>query len=352
MKQEAEAARVLALNGGSSSIRFAAYGLGDTSGRVLLHGHLSRIGLPGTTLTVADGQHSPTRVPVAVADQPAAVAFLLDWLEQHAGFSTIRAVGHRVVHGMAHHAPERITPELVAELRRCRAFDPDHLPGQLALIEGLQQRHPQLPQFACFDTAFHHDMPRVAQLLPLPRRFEAQGLRRYGFHGISCAYLLEELGRLAGSAVANGRVLLAHLGSGASLAAVHHGRSLDAQVPPLAFVALQAQYPQARNVQWKRAQGWYQASYTQSQVRRLVRFNPNGEVRATGTAVALGTLPLPVRLTLTNRYPSRKFCQADQITNARTKGITYEMATCEHFISSTVILTANGVKVSPAHREQ
>lgn len=155
------------------------------------------------------------------------MAFLLDWLAAHADFGVIRAVGHRVVHGMAHHAPERITPALLAELRQFRAFDPDHLPGELALIEALQQRHPHLPQFACFDTAFHHAMPRVAQQLPLPRRFEAQGLRRYGFHGLSYAYLMEERGRRAGPEAANGRVILAHLGNGASLAAVHNGRSLD-----------------------------------------------------------------------------------------------------------------------------
>jgi acetate kinase len=219
-------ARVLALNGGSSSIKFAVYGLGETS-ECDLHGHLDRIGLPGTTLKVAGAGQSATSIPVAAADQRVAVAFLLDWLEKHADFDTIRAVGHRVVHGMAHYAPERITPSLVAELWQFRAFDPDHLPGELALIEALQKRYPQLPQFACFDTAFHHDMPRVAQLLPLPRRFEAQGLKRYGFHGISYAYLMEELDRRAGTTVANGRVILAHLGNGASLAAVHHGRSLD-----------------------------------------------------------------------------------------------------------------------------
>ncbi|MDQ2793825.1 MAG: acetate/propionate family kinase [Bacteroidota bacterium] len=224
--QAATAGRVLALNGGSSSIKFAVYGLGEASERGL-HGHLDRIGRPGPTLTTADGDQPATTVSVAAADQPAAVAFLLDWLEAHVNFSAIAAVGHRVVHGMAHHAPERITPALVAELRQFRAFDPDHLPGELALIEGLQKRHPQLPQFACFDTAFHHDMPQVAQQLPLPRRFAAQGLRRYGFHGLSYAYLIAELGRLAGPKVANGRVILAHLGNGASLAAVHHGRSLD-----------------------------------------------------------------------------------------------------------------------------
>ena len=224
--QAEPAGRVLALNGGSSSIKFAIYGLEEAAERGL-HGHLDRIGLPGTTLTVADAGQPLATVSMAATDQRAAVDFLLDWLAANADFGTIQAVGHRVVHGMAHHVPERITPALVAELHQFRAFDPDHLPGELALIEALQQRHPNLPQFACFDTAFHHDMPRVAQLLPLPRRFEARGLRRYGFHGLSYAYLLEELGRLAGPEVANGRVILAHLGNGASLAAVHHGRSLD-----------------------------------------------------------------------------------------------------------------------------
>lgn len=118
------------------------------------------------------------------------------------------------------------------------------------------------------------------------------------------------------------------------------------QVPPLAFVALQELYPQAQNVKWKKAQGWYQASYSQSQARRLVRFNPNGDVEATGTAVALGTLPLPVRRTLTDHYPSRKICQADKIINTQTGGLTYEMATCESFISNTIILTANGLKAT------
>ena len=156
----------------------------------------------------------PGRRPPPLRWPPATTAppwlFLLDWLAAHADSGVIRAVGHRVVHGMAHHAPERITPALLAELRQFRAFDPDHLPGELALIEALQQRHPHLPQFACFDTAFHHAMPRVAQQLPLPRRFEAQGLRRYGFHGLSYAYLMEERGRRAGPEAANGRVILAH----------------------------------------------------------------------------------------------------------------------------------------------
>ena len=115
----------------------------------------------------------------------------------------------------------------MADLRQLTAYDPDHLPGEIALIEAFQHRHPQLRQVACFDTAFHKNMPRVAQLLPLPRRYAAQGLRRYGFHGLSYSYLLAELGRRAGPAAAQGRVILAHLGSGASLAAVRGGQPQD-----------------------------------------------------------------------------------------------------------------------------
>src|SRR5208337_1625538 len=109
---------------------------------------------------------------------------------------------------------------MIEELRRLSPFDPDHMPEEIQLTEAFHRRFPDLPQVACFDTAFHHDMPRVAQLLPIPRRYEAQGVRRYGFHGLSYAFLMEELERLAGPEAAQGRVILAHLGNGASLAAV------------------------------------------------------------------------------------------------------------------------------------
>jgi acetate kinase len=116
---------------------------------------------------------------------------------------------------------------MVEELRRLSPFDPEHLPEEILLTEAFHRRFPELPQVACFDTAFHHDLPRVAQLLPIPRRYEAQGVRRYGFHGLSYAFLMGELARLAGTEVAQGRVILAHLGNGASLAAVHRGKSMD-----------------------------------------------------------------------------------------------------------------------------
>jgi acetate kinase len=128
---------------------------------------------------------------------------------------------------MKHTEPELVTPELLAELHRISPYDPDHLPREIELIEAFRQRHPKLPQLACFDTAFHQTMPRVAKLLPIPRRFDAKGIQRYGFHGLSDAYLMEELARLGDPAATKGRVILAHLGNGASLAAVRDGKSID-----------------------------------------------------------------------------------------------------------------------------
>jgi acetate kinase len=153
----------------------------------------------------------------------------MDYLEERPGHEdTLAAVGHRVVHGGPRYSePQRLTPELVEELRRLGPFDPEHLPEEILLIEACRLRFPSLPQVACFDTEFHHDLPRLARMFPIPRRYEAQGVRRYGFHGLSYAFLMGELVRLAGAEAARGRVVLAHLGSGASLAAVYEGRSVD-----------------------------------------------------------------------------------------------------------------------------
>src|SRR5262249_5065176 len=141
---------------------------------------------------------------------------------------TLSCVGHRVVHGGPKYwEPQRITPEMIKELHQLSPFDPEHLPEEILLAEAFCHRFPELPQVACFDTAFHHDLPRVARQLAIPRRYEAKGVRRYGFHGLSCAYLIEELARLADARVAKGRVILAHLGSGASITAVCDGRSVD-----------------------------------------------------------------------------------------------------------------------------
>jgi acetate kinase len=217
---------VLTINAGSSSIRFAVYEASETP-RLRLDGKIDRIGLSGTNLIVNDPAGKP-QVPrrLAAADQGTAVAFLLDWLEAQPVFASVKAAGHRVVHGMKHSEPERVTPKLLAELRRITPYAPDHLPREIGLIEAFRRRHPRVPQVACFDTAFHRTMPAVAKLLPIPRRYAAKGVERYGFHGLSYAYLMEELGRLDLPAT-KGRVILAHLGNGASLAAVRHGKSID-----------------------------------------------------------------------------------------------------------------------------
>ena len=218
---------LLTLNGGSSSIRFALYTGGEPMRR-LLNGKVDRVGLSGTSLTSTDaaGQSLEGRT-VDPAVHRSAVAFLLDWLETQSAFASVKAVGHRVVHGMAHSEPEQVTPELLDELHRITPYDPEHLPLEIELIEAIRQRHPALPQVVCFDTAFHRTMPRVASILPIPRRFEAAGVRRYGFHGLSYQYLMEELARLGDPAATKGRVILAHLGNGASLAAVQDGRGID-----------------------------------------------------------------------------------------------------------------------------
>ena len=219
---------VLTINGGSSSIRFALY---DTAATLVprLRGKIERIGLAGTNLSVADPDTGKLilRRDLAAGDHRSAADAMLDWLERQPLFATVEAVGHRVVHGMSHTAPERVTPALLQELRRISPYDPEHLPREIELIETLQRRHPRLPQVACFDTAFHRSMPRVASLLPIPRRYFAEGVQRYGFHGLSYAYLMQELARIGDPAAAKGRVILAHLGNGASLAAVLDGRSAD-----------------------------------------------------------------------------------------------------------------------------
>ncbi len=220
--------RVLTINGGSSSIKFALF---EASGalRRILGGELERIGTPQASLRVNGTKLSDSfSRPVAAANHTAAVDALMGWIEEHSGRDALAAVGHRVVHGGPNYSePRQVTAEMVEELHRLSPFDPEHLPLEIELIEAFRQRHPRLPQVACFDTAFHRTMPRVATLLPIPRRYEAQGVRRYGFHGLSYEFLMTELARLGDPAATKGRAILAHLGNGASLAAVRDGKSID-----------------------------------------------------------------------------------------------------------------------------
>jgi acetate kinase len=195
---------ILTINAGSSSLRFAMFSSGARPAR-LLDGKMERIG----------------------GEAAAAIADRLVQQLQAQSRAAPDAIGHRVVHGMLHSQPERVSQTLLTELRRIAAFDPEHLPREIELIEAMQDRYPDVPQVACFDTAFHRGMPPKATLLAIPRRYAAKGVQRYGFHGLSYTFLMQELRRLGDPAASRGRVILAHLGSGASLAAVLDGRGID-----------------------------------------------------------------------------------------------------------------------------
>lgn len=231
LEQSATEQCVLVINGGSSSLKFAAYRSAGQAGErpvCVMSGKIDRIGRTDATLSISDakGRHEPRVVP---ADTHAVcvpkVAELLRFAEPRI---VVRAIGHRVVHGgNLYYAPHRIDPALIGQLRRLSSFAPAHMPAQIALIEAFGACYPDLPQIACFDTAFHRDMPRVARLLPIPRRYTEAGVQRYGFHGLSYTYLMNELERQAGTQAAQGRIILAHLGNGASMAAVYHGRTID-----------------------------------------------------------------------------------------------------------------------------
>jgi acetate kinase len=220
--------RILTINGGSSSIKFALFEAGDSLERIL-DGGIDRIGPPEATLRVKGVNQADNFSRLVTApDHTAAVGALMDWIEERSGRDALTAVGHRVVHGGPKYSqPQRITAEMLEDLHRLSPFDPEHLPEEILLTEAFHRRFPDLPQVACFDTAFHHDLPRVARLLPIPRRYETQGVRRYGFHGLSYAFLMGELARLSGAKATQGRIILAHLGNGASLAAVRDSKSID-----------------------------------------------------------------------------------------------------------------------------
>ena len=219
---------ILTINGGSSSIKFAMFTANEPP-QPILRGQIERIGMPEPMLSVQGNDRGEgVKRPIAATDHTTAVAALMDWIDAHENAGSLIAVGHRVVHGGPnYHEPQRLTPPLLTELRRLTPLDPEHLPEEILLIDAFQQRFPNLAQIACFDTAFHHELPRVARLLPIPRRYEAEGVRRYGFHGLSYEYLLSEIIRTDGAGAARGRIILAHLGNGASLAAVRDGKPID-----------------------------------------------------------------------------------------------------------------------------
>ena len=219
---------VLAINAGSSSIKFSLYQKDEPPKRRCF-GKIDRIGLDGTNLTYSDpARNQMISRKIGASDHMLAANFLIDLLQEQVGFASVMAVGHRIVNGGPKYwQPQLVTKELLNELRRISPYDLEHLPSEIELVDLFSERFRNLPQVACFDTAFHYDMPRVARILPIPRSFGEKGIQRYGFHGLSYAFLMEELAREASAEVAQGRVILAHLGNGASLAAVRGGKSID-----------------------------------------------------------------------------------------------------------------------------
>lgn len=228
MQSAPELPAVLIVNAGSSSVKWALFEAGASPVRVAA-GRIERIGLPDGIVTMTrGGTGRDQRRRAQIPNHAAAVQVLIDQLTQSGQGRSLQAIGHRVVHGGSRYTdPERISAAVMEELRRLSPYDPEHLPAELNLIEALGMRYPGIPQVACFDTGFHQHLPPVARLMAIPRRYEKLGIRRYGFHGLSYAYLMEELERVAGHEAARGKVILAHLGNGASMAAVQNGVSID-----------------------------------------------------------------------------------------------------------------------------
>jgi len=218
---------ILTINTGSSSLKAALYEVGEAATRKL-SGRFERIGLPGGRVRLISGagavlidQH------VDLRDHGAALNIMLTWLRDHCPDLKLDAAGHRVVHGgIRFQEPQHITPEMVAILQGFVSLDPDHMPQAIQAIQAAIRAYPDLPQVACFDTAFHRRMPRVAQMYPLPGYLFDEGMIRFGFHGLSYEYITQELQSIAPQE-ARGRVIIAHLGNGASLAAVHDGIGID-----------------------------------------------------------------------------------------------------------------------------
>ncbi|OQW32685.1 MAG: acetate kinase [Nitrospira sp. SG-bin1] len=219
---------ILTVNGGSSTLKFALFQAGNPPARGVA-GSFDRIGSPDGMFTWRDARVGTVeRQTIEVSDHVACIEPLMACVKDMLVHHPLRAIGHRVVHGgRRYRESQLVTPMIMEELRRLSPSDPEHLPAEIELITGFARRYPHLPQVACFDTAFHQRMPAVARLLAIPRRYYSAGVQRYGFHGLSYAYLMKELERVGAPQEYRGRVILAHLGNGASMAAVKNGQAID-----------------------------------------------------------------------------------------------------------------------------
>jgi acetate kinase len=218
---------ILVINSGSSSIKFGLFGFNDRL-QPLLSGELSNMGTANSSMVLEDfSSNQIFRHEIELANLAASINYLIDFLNERNVLTSVNAIGHRIVYGKSHIQPEQVTPESMKELEQLIAYDPDHMPGAIQLIKAFEKRLPDVEQFACFDTSFHATMPVAARLFPIPRRYYENGIQRNGFHGLSYQYLLEELGKEKDTAELPRKIIFGHLGSGASLAAVKNGKSID-----------------------------------------------------------------------------------------------------------------------------
>jgi acetate kinase len=229
--------QVLVLNAGSSSVKFCVYHRPESgTWGLAARGQIEGIGTsPRFSAKDGAGNSLVDRPEAGAGDGRSALAALAAWLRSHYGGARLLGVGHRVVHGGARYAgPTLVTPQVLEELRELIPLAPLHQPHNLAAIEAVLERLPGVPQVACFDTSFHRGQPAVAELVPLPAEIRRSGVQRYGFHGLSYEYIASVLPQVAPE-IARGRVIVAHLGSGASLCALRDGKSVDST---LGFTAL------------------------------------------------------------------------------------------------------------------
>jgi acetate kinase len=226
LRQPREAGAILVINSGSSSVKFALFAVQDLSH--LWSGGIDRIGLQNSRLYVTDAKGAQLIDEVKdITDHKSALGQLLEIIDRHRSVARLAAVGHRIVHGGPDFAsPVMITEELETRLRKLVPLAPLHQLHNVAGIAAVRSARPDLPQVACFDTAFHRSMPTLSTLTALPRKFYGEGIRRYGFHGLSYEYMVDAL-RRDGINIDGERIIIAHLGNGASMCALKEGRSIE-----------------------------------------------------------------------------------------------------------------------------
>jgi acetate kinase len=236
--------RILTMNRGSATLKSTLYEAGARD-EVLVSISVAYSDSAGARLKIADASGATLLDSrVAGSDSNAALEAMCTWLDERKYFAGLAAAGHRLVHGGARYRePQRITPEFLVEIEKLVPLDPDHLPSAIRGIQFVARKFPQLAQVACFDTAFHSTLPTVAKMYALPRRFYDEEIRRYGFHGLSFEYIVGEL-RKIDAKLAAGRVIVAHLGSGASMVALHDGNSMDTS---MGFMPLEGLVMSARS---------------------------------------------------------------------------------------------------------